>query len=123
MNSWNHPIKHGVKITDEMLKTHYVSKLHLTGIKVASSSTKPWRMSWRITAECKPNDKTEQAKETVGSSKKTKASGSKKATSSKAKAQDSTKAKGKQFIAIDFEVSQEDVDWYSGREFVPVQMM
>lgn len=140
-----YPIKHDKKLTEEMLKTHYVSKVHLTGIKVESQppdeKTNRYLMHWRITVECIPEDKPEPTKGATGSKTKkgkssktidskpkaqdSKAKESTKATGSKSKAQDSTKEKEKQkniFIVVEADVSLNDIEKY-GRQDIPAQMM
>lgn len=99
-----------------MLKTHYLSKIHLTGIKVPFMDTDlhstRYPMHWRITAECRFKDKDKKKEHKT------------KAIDSKSKAHGSKKAEEKPkvvFIAIDLETKRNDIMEYDGK--IPAQML
>lgn len=111
-SNFAYPIKHDDELTSDMLKSYYVSKIHLTGIKChpLDKKVKRYPMHWRITAECKPVKIVEPPggpKMQKKDGKSTATDSKSKATKAKTKAQDATKAKKKQkkvFIAIDTKV-------------------
>lgn len=123
-----YPVKHDRRLTDEMLKMHFVHSVHLTGIRMQYYPNRQLHsLHWRITVECRTKN-VEQSKGTIEPKDKKKGKSSSKATDSKSKpnAQGSSKAKGKQesiFIVVNTIPIEEYESKNLNKSDVPTEMV
>lgn len=125
-----------------MLKTHYVAKVYLTGIRMESPPPSPEEgeeprrdpLHWRLTIECRTKVKTESSKAASSSKSHKKGESSKshghghghghghssKSKATKDKADDKPKII---FIAVDTKLFPSDIVANGGKSNVPAQML